>query len=172
MKTPNLLFFLLLAFTFESCCFYGSCDDDFDDDPQAFSEYEPVFLSRAELEQSVRLKDPVQIINSGKIYVKDNLLFVSEVREGFHVFDNSNPENPIKIKYIEVPGSTDLAIRENVLYINQATDLIAARFNFDANTLSVTKRVENTFPELPSPDGYYAYDIPATSIVIDWKLKN
>ena len=172
MKTPHLLFLISTVLILESCCFYGNCDDDFDDDPLAFSYYEPVFLSRTDLELSVRLNEPAQIINSGKIYVKDNLLFVSEVRKGFHVFDNSNPENPIKIKFIEAPGSTDLAIRENVLYINQATDLIAARFDFDTNSLLVTKRVENTFPELLSPDGFYAYDVPANSIVIDWKLKN
>ena len=172
MKTPYHLLLLCALFAFESCCFYGSCDDDFDAEPLAFSQYEPVFLSRADLERSIQLGEPVQIVNSGKIYVKDDLLLVSEVREGFHVFDNSNPENPIKIKFIEVPGSTDLAIRENVLYINQATDLIAATFNFSANTLLVTKRVENAFPELRSPDGEYAYDIPANSIVVDWKLKN
>ena len=171
MKRPCLfLFFCVLVF--ESCCFYGNCDDDFDDNPQAFSLYEPIFLSRTDLEQSVQLKEPTQISNSGKIYIKDNLLFINELRKGFHVFDNSNPENPIKIKFIEIPGSTDLAIRENILYINQATDLIAAHFDFTANNLSVTKRVENTFPELLSPDGYYAYDIPANSIVVDWKLKN
>lgn len=172
MKKFHIPLLCLAILFLESCCFYGSCDDDFDDDPLAFSQYEPVFLSRADIEQSVQLKEPIQIVNSGKIYIKDHLLFVSEVRKGFHVFDNSDPENPVKIKFIAVPGSTDLAIRENVIYINQATDLIAASFNLSANSLSVTKRVENTFPELLSPDGFYAYDVPVNSIVIDWKLKN
>lgn len=172
MRTINVLLPCIAFLLLESCCFYGDCEDDFDDDNTSFSIYDPVYLSRTDLEQSIDLVEPLQITNSGKIYVKDNLLFVNETRKGFHVFDNSNPENPVKIAFIKVPGSTDLAIRESVLYINQATDLIAARYNFNQNQLSVTKRVENAFPELLSPDGFYAYDVPANSIVVDWELKN
>lgn len=172
MRITSVLLLSIAFLLVESCCFYGDCKDDFDDDNTSFSRYDPVYLSRTDLEQSIDLVEPLQIINSGKIYVKDDLLFVNETRKGFHVFDNSNPENPVKIAFIAVPGSTDLAIRENVLYINQATNLIAARYNFNENQLSVTKRVGNTFPELLSPDGFYAYDVPANSIVVDWELKN
>jgi len=172
MRKHPTLFILIVAICLQSCCFYGDCDDEFDDDPLAFSQYEPVFLSREVLETSVQLSEPEEIITSGKSYLKDNLLFINEKRKGFHVFDNSNPEQPVKLKFIEVPGATDLAVRGNILYINQATDLISAEYNASSNTLSVTKRVADMFPELPSPDGYFAYDIPAGSIVVDWKLKN
>ncbi|UOY05558.1 hypothetical protein L0P88_16585 [Muricauda sp. SCSIO 64092] len=162
----------LIVSTLGGCCFYGNCeDDDFIGDQLSASLYEPVFLDRSDFEKSVQLREPMEILNSGKIYVKDNYLFVNEVRKGFHVFDNSNPQSPIKITFIEVPGSTDLAIRENIFYINQATDLIAADFDFGTNSLTLTKRIENTFPELLSPDGFYAYDVPLNSVVVDWKLK-
>ena len=173
MRYLKFPLFFLIVLGLNGCCIFGDCEDDgFENDPLAFSQYEPVYLDRGILEQSVRLMEPIPILNSGKIYIKDNLLFVGEARKGFHVFDNTNPENPVKIKFIEVPGSTDLAIRNNVLYVNQATDLIAARFNVASNELSVTKRVENMFPELLSPDGYYANDLPDNSVVVDWKLKD
>nr|WP_299343546.1 hypothetical protein [Allomuricauda sp.] len=152
-------------------CWPTDDDDDVNIDPIFQSVYEPVYLSRANLENSILLKDPEPIVNSGKIYIKDNLLFVNEVRKGFHVFDNSNPQNPLKIKFIKVPGSSDLAVRQNMLYINQATDLVAVQFDLNSTELTVAKRVKEAFPVLLSPDGFYAYDIPENSIVVDWELK-
>lgn len=161
---------LVIVLLLQSCWWYS---DDIDDtiEPFDYSQYEPVYLSREMLENSIALENPKPIYSSGKIYIKENLLFINEVREGFHVFDNSNPQNPIKIKFISVPGATDLAIRNNALYINQATDLIAAQLSPDLSTISVTKRVKETFPELISPDGYYPYDVPENSIVVNWNLK-
>ncbi len=98
-------------------------------------------------------------------------MFINEVREGFHIIDNSDPKNPKRIKFIRVLGATDLAIRDEVIYINQATDLIATKFDQN-NGIIVTKRIKGIFPELMSPDGFYADDIPENHVVVDWKLKN
>ena len=108
-------------------------------------------------------------VNSGKIYIVDNLLFVGEGRKGFHVFDNSDPANPIKIKFIQALGSSDLAIRNNVLYINQATDLIALEYNVNEDKLEFLKRIENTFPELRSPNGNRV-NTHSDSVVVDWEV--
>lgn len=158
---------LFVCVIFQSCCFY--CEDE---GVNERSVYEPVYISRTDIGNSIQLKSPQSIVNSGKIYIIDNLLFIGEKRKGFHVFDNSNPLNPKKIKFIQALGSSDIAIRKNVMYINQATDLITLQFDFVNETLKLTKRVENTFPELASPDGRLANNIPEDSIVIDWKLKN
>lgn len=170
MRTKDVIFCLMALVTLQNCCLYGDCEDD--NDSFDYSQYEPVYLSRADLENSVQLQEPKGITNSGKIYVKDNLLFVGEQREGFHVFDNSDPSNPIKVKFLAVPGASDLAVRNNVVYINQATDLITARFDLTQNEFLVTKRVENTFPVLYSPDGFYPFDVPENNIVVNWILKN
>lgn len=169
MRKRNLFYLLLICIAFESCCFpFGDCYDY----EEPTSIYEPVFLSRAAFDESVLLKNSVAIGVSGKIYVKGDLLFINELRKGFHVYDNSNPENPKAIKFIEAPGSTDMAIRDNIIFINQATDLIAVSYSLNSNTATTTKRIPNTFPSLRSPDGYDAYDLPENSVIIDWKLKN
>ena len=71
----------------------------------------------------------------------------------------------------EVPGSTDVAIRNNIMYINQATDLIAISFDTNYQNITVTERVENVFPPLSfPPDGVFvAYD--TSKIVLGWRLK-
>jgi len=167
----RLLFFLAFI-----CIFLQGCwPERWEDDVVTFeSEYEPVFLDRTDFEKSVNVENSLSIGTSGKIYIKDNLLFINEVNKGFHVFDNSDPTNPKSIKFLAAPGSTDMAIRSNMIYINQATDLIAVEYSPQTNTASLTKRIPNTFPELRSPDGFdtYSFDIPENSVVIDWKLKN
>ena len=65
-------------------CWLTDDDDDLMIDPIFESVYEPVFLSRANLESSIVLKEPEPIVNSGKIYLKDNLLFVNEFRFDQH----------------------------------------------------------------------------------------
>ena len=170
MNYRNLVLALLFCITFQNCCPpFTDCGEDF---TEPVSKYEPVFLKRAEFEDSVIIKNSLAIGISGKIYVKDDLLFINELHKGFHVYDNSDPANPKSIKFLAAPGSTDLAIRDNMIYINQATDLIAVSYGSDINTATLTKRIPDTFPSLRSPDGFEAFDIPENSVLIDWKLKN
>jgi len=170
MKKYKIPFALLALIIFQSCCPpFSDCDDDFF---EPTSRFEPVFLERTVFENSVSLKDSQPIDTSGKIYVKGNFLFINELNEGFHVYDNSDPTNPKVVKFITAPGATDMAIRSNMIYINQATDLIAIEYNPETNALNLTKRIPNTFPSLSSPDGEIAYAIPENSVVVDWKLKN
>ncbi len=172
MKPIKLTIILFFGIIFQSCCtFYGDCEDDvrgiFID-----SQYTPVLLERTDFEASVALTNPTTIGTSGKIYIVNNLLFINELHKGFHIYNNSDPTNPRLLKFLEAPGSTDLAIRENMIYINQATDLIVVQYNEGSSDVSLKKRIANTFPPLRSPDGFDAYDIPENSVVVDWKLKN
>ncbi len=161
----NFFLILLACFSLQSCLRFDSPDRDWEPIKSAF---EPIHLSRAELNNSIQLKPAKSILNSGKIYIVKNLLFVNEKLEGFHIFDNSNPENPKKIKFLEVPGASDLAIRDSILYINQATDLITLQFDLTTQTVQLTKRIKNTFPKLLSPDNFFANNIPEDNIVINW----
>lgn len=173
MKTTKLLApLIVIILSLQSCCLLVPCetDDDFVPVDPSFSSYEPVLIKRLDLENSITLKDPIPITKSGKIYVKDKLLLINEVRKGFHIYDNSNPENPTPIQFLEILGSTDLEIRDNMLYINQATDLIALDYDEESQNINITKRIINTFPELISPDGFGASNIMQDEIVIDWKL--
>lgn len=153
-----------------SSCFYGRNDDDIID-VEPPSQYEPVILKRESFNTSVELLPPQNQDIMGKIYVKDGYLFINEPNKGFHIYDNSNPQNPVALKFLKVLGSTDVSIKQEVLYINNAVDLIAVTFNTDFSEVTVSKRVEHIFPELISPDGYRA-NIASDEVVVNWKLKN
>ena len=170
MKKAIFYFFALTFLLTLQNCIWGRTDDG----PITFipeqSDYSPVILNRDIFENSTSLETPRNILNSGKIYVKDNFLFINEPNEGFHVFNNSDPENPVNIAFIKALGSSDLSIKNDVLYINNATDLIAVKPNSDYSSVEITKRIANTFPQMISPDGFEYYNLQDNQIIVNWTL--
>ncbi|MDR0544981.1 MAG: hypothetical protein LBG30_06540 [Odoribacteraceae bacterium] len=130
------------------------------------SAYAPVFMERQELERSVSYTTPRDLQNPGKIYHKAPYLYVNEKYKGIHVINNANPARPVPEGFIIAPGCIDMAIKGNILYIDNAVDLVA----FDLNARVVTERVKNIFPEPLSPDGYPCYvERPESYILVGWK---
>ena len=165
MKRTVLLLFLI---SITSCIYIRNDDDDVITEPYE-SAYEPIIITRSEFENSTALSNAIANEKSGKIYLKDNFLIINEVNKGFHIYNNSNPENPIKIGFLKVLGSTDLSIKGDVAYANNAVDLIAIKINTTFNEIEVTKRIRNVFPEKTAPDGFrHTND---DEVVLDWILK-
>lgn len=136
------------------------------------SAYKPVLMTRENLENSIELKSPKEIQNYGKIYVKGNLLFVNEKYEGIHVVDNSNPEKPNNIAFINIPGNIDISIKNDIIYADNAVDLVAIKY--DGNTIQVVDRNRNVFPEYGTPDGLYLPNEysegnrPDNTVIVKW----
>lgn len=157
LKNPKILIGILASLVTMSCCPPLISSDDccfmcIDEEP--ISNYDPIFVTRDVLESSVVLTSPQPMKETGKIYVKDNLLFVNDKMSGFQIYDNSNPSNPTHVKSIQVWGSTDLAVKGNTIYINQATDLIALKYNEVNQTIEITERIRNIYPAISQdPDG-------------------
>ena len=133
-------------------------------------------MLRAEMESNIRLTEARTILDPGKIYLKDHLIFINEKYKGIHVIDNSNPEVPEKIAFIVVDGCIDLAIKENVLYADNAVDLIAIRFDLEMTEITVTERIKDVFPELISPEGRGLYwserqALPKDAILVNWEKR-
>jgi hypothetical protein len=43
--------------------------------------------------ETVAFQNAQPIIKSGKIYIKDDLMFINDVNKGFHVYDYTDPKN-------------------------------------------------------------------------------
>ncbi|HET8829912.1 MAG TPA: hypothetical protein VFM79_11255 [Pelobium sp.] len=146
--------------------------------PISYTEYVPVLMERSSLNQSVSLKPTTTIGDAAKIYYKDSYIFISERYKGVHIIDNRNPTAPINKGYISVPGCVDMAIKNNILYVDNAVDLVAINLTEAQNgNLAVVKRIENVFPEVAPPDGgvipskFNTENRPKNSIIVNWKLK-
>ena len=139
------------------------------------SDYYPILMKRSELEKSVFVRDNQEIEKTGKIYYKDNIIYLNEVYKGIHVIDNSNPESPQKITFINIPGCIDIAIKNNSLLADNAIDLVSIDLSNGAKELHVTKRIRNVFPESTPPDLDYIPAVfnhnnrPENTIIVGWK---
>ena len=101
---------------------------------------------------------PRPVENLGKIYYKEPFIYVNERFTGFHVFDNSDPSNPIPIAFIQIFGSEDIAITGDILYADNYTDLVAVDIS-DINNVVEVSRVEDLYTREAKafPDGYSGY---------------
>ena len=53
---------------------------------------------------AVKTEQNVDLENPGKIYYKDNYIFIVEELKGIHVYDNTDPSSPVKKAFVNLPG--------------------------------------------------------------------
>ncbi|MFC6998552.1 LVIVD repeat-containing protein [Rufibacter roseus] len=142
---------------------------------EGFSNYVPILMQRNQLEASVVLKPARAISKPGKIYRYGNLLLINEQYKGVHFIDNSNPSSPQKVGFLQVPGCIDFAVKENVLFVDNAVDLVAVDIT-DVQHAQITKRVKNVFPQLMAPDNMQSNitlgGAIKDAIIVGWELKS
>lgn len=133
--------------------------------------YQPVYLTRAELE-NIETLPARAMINPGKIYTFGNYLFVNERFEGIHIINNADPAAPEKLSFVKIPGNVDLAVKGNLLYADNGTDLVTLNIN-DLNNITVVSRIKDTFPNQPFPpftNTYFECVDDSKGIVVGWEL--
>ncbi|OIO99232.1 MAG: hypothetical protein AUJ98_11595 [Bacteroidetes bacterium CG2_30_33_31] len=104
----------------------------------------PVYISKANA-FNLKVETPTTFTYPGKMFLYQSLILVTDVGEGVHILDNSNPVNPKKIAFISIPGVNDASIKNGILYADNFTDLVA----FDISNMSniqFIKRLKNIYP--------------------------
>lgn len=164
-KTIQYIFLLILT------GFSTACTDKIYETFQANS---PIYLSYEKLRSAIKMSPARELNNPGKIYFKDQYIFINEKMKGVHVFDVSNPANPQNMGFIEIPGNMDIAIKDNILYADSYIDLVSIDVSTFSN-IKETGRVKKVFPyTLPEYDTKYplAKIDEDKGIVTGWEVKN
>ena len=130
--------FILSTLIFNSSCSFDKCKETV-----KYQRYNPVYFSKAQL-RNIEILSPSQLENPGKIYIFGKYLFINELYQGIHVFDNSNPSNPVNLSFISIPGNVDLAVKSGILYADNYIDLLSFDISEPANPKMI-KRLENVF---------------------------
>ncbi len=124
---------------------------------RTYRTFVPVQIPLADLRKPVMSESARAVGEPGKLYVKDQYLFIVEIKKGIHVFDNSNPASPRAISFLTIPGTVDLAVRDNILYADSYIDLVAIDISDPANVREVG-RVETGFRNGQIGRTYWNYD--------------
>lgn len=125
--------------------FTQSCIKDVTTVTETFTGNQPVYMSYEELRSSDDFLAPQEFENPGKIFYLNNYILVNDVQKGVHVIDNSDPSNPEKVGFINVPGNIDIAFMNNHLYLDSYIDMVVIPVS-DITNVSAYKRVKNVLP--------------------------
>lgn len=148
----------------------SSCDDKI---TEIFVANSPIYMTYEDLAKSVEQTSARDLSNPGKIYFKDNFLFIIEEKLGVHIIDNADPANPQNLSFIEVPGVVDMSIKGDILYVDSFVDLVALSLT-DLDNITELKRIRDVFPyTLPVYNEEYpvAQIEQEKGVVIGWEIK-
>lgn len=164
MKKRILLLLIIALLTIPVITEYAGTND----------RWLPILMTRTQLETSITSVDAKLLYKPGKIYAKDNLFFVVESYKGVHVINNADPYNPVIEYFITVPGCVDLAIKGDIMYVDNATDLVAINIA-NLPEITITKRIKSVFPEIVHPDWLYVpwefqeENRPENTVIVGWQ---
>ena len=148
----------------------ASCNKN-NEPPKEILGYAPVYKTDEGVTE-IKSDEPEPIVLGGKIYIKDNMLFQVEVSKGVHVLDITNPAQPVKKAFIQIPGAQELSIKGNLLYSNNFNDLVVIDIS-NAQNVTLVKRLTSVFEiagvNAPPESGYFKCIDPNKGEVIGWK---
>ncbi len=136
--------------------------------PEQVEGYRPVYGSQDQ--KDITFKSPRQVKNPGKIYTYKNFLLVNEIKEGIHVYDNSDPEQTNNVGFIEILGNSDMAVKDNVLYADHMGNIVALDIeNFGSINKVESLPLQNWDLGIPPPPGFHFECVDQTKgIVLRW----
>ncbi|MCC6286971.1 MAG: hypothetical protein IT249_03730 [Chitinophagaceae bacterium] len=111
----------------------------------------PVLKSRTEVFAALNGSAAEPVKTAGKFYIKNQFIYLNEVEKGIHIIDNSNPSQPKQVGFLNIPGNLDIAVRDNILYADTYTDLLAIDIS-NPKKAAIVKEIKNFYQR------YYIYD--------------
>ena len=162
---------LLLSVVF----FALACTPEYSDDPAGkpfFDKtgYRPIYQSESEI-NNVLVGVPTALSDPGKIYLREPYLFINERGRGIHIFDNADPKNPRNISFISIPANFDIAVKDDWLYADNASDLLVFDIS-DPKQPKLKKRIEDAIPLVnypPYTNVYFECADAKKGIVMGWE---
>ena len=134
--------------------------------------YEPVYVKPQEA-QRISVEEPRALGNVDEVLYKDSMLIVLEWFAGIHVFDNSDPSDPVALRFVKVSGMSDASLDGDILYANNLTDLATIDLSDAANPtlLKVHENILQMRDALypPQTNTYFECVDPEKGHVVSWR---
>lgn len=167
-KTIKVFNFFVLTFLLIACYNGGP-----DFPVRNVQGYRPIYATAADTTITFGKAQPLK--KPGKIYTYGKYLMVNEQTKGIHVFDNEDPNSPKAVGFLKINGNVDMAIRNNVLYVDHLGSMVALDIS-DLNNIKTLTTIRTWTVLLPPEDRHYFECVdPKKGKVIGWEsvtLKN
>ena len=152
----------LLGLALTGLILLTGCADDKCVRTEEYVEWQPVYKRIDEMRAPVAYGQARTMDNPGKIFYYKGYLLVNELHAGIHVIDNRNPESPLKVGFIEIPGNIDMAVNGDILYVDSYLDLVGIDISNPLAPVEVS-RVNDVFQSFYSyseTNGYLVEYVP------------
>lgn len=160
MKKISLLLPLMFCIVLQSCLK--------DKLTQTYTLFTPIYKSKTEVYGNIKSNAPRDISAPGKIFIIGNYIFLNEIDKGIHVIDNSNPANPVKKSFIDIPGNLDIAVKGNTLYADLYSDMVVVDIA-DPLQARFVRFIPHVFPERIYSNGFIA---DSSRVIVGWTKKD
>lgn len=151
-----------ILFLFACISFVAGCSKD--TVTESYTFFKPVYKTRDEVKAAAKSGPAIAVNNPGKLFIRGNYAFLSELDRGVHVIDFSNPAAPRTISFITIPGCVDLAVRGNYLYADCYTDLVTIDIS-NPQEVTVKQFIEGVFPHRRYNNGFIA---DTSKVITSW----
>lgn len=158
----RILFFLTVAIANWSCI--DECNQT-----RTYRATVPFQIGQEQLKNGITNEGPQDLVKPSKIYAYENYLIISETKKGLHIIDNTNPSSPVKVSFLKIPGVIDMAVRDNILYADSYTDLVALDIS-NPKAIKEVGRLRNMFNYGLIDGVSWQYD-PYSKIITDYEFK-
>ena len=165
MKNNKLSVFLFVLTCSATILLLEGCHKD---NTRTYTILKPVYKDKASVLAAINGSATESFLHPGKIYIKDNLIFINEIDKGIHIIDNSDPSHPQQISFLDIPGNEDIAVKGNILYADMYADLLAIDIT-DPQSVHVTGKVSHFFMEREFVNGFQP---DSNQVIVDWIKKD
>jgi len=161
LKNSLHIALLVVTFALQSCL----------RDPQLYDGpgKKPVYLPLDQLNE-IYSTAPQPVVNSGPIYYRDTLFFMTELKKGIHVFNVKDTSNPVALTFIKIPAVNDFTLSGNKLYADNWTNLVTLDISNLQNVVVVNTQ-PNVFQPIYFPTlyrGYFECANEKNGAIVDW----
>ncbi|MEM9848960.1 MAG: hypothetical protein AAF847_13820 [Bacteroidota bacterium] len=136
------LFYLLFA-----GLLLQSCSKDLGSVTVTYTKATAIYGDLDAVRTTPLLGDRTSIENPGKIFVSDDFLLIGEEGKGIHVLDNSDPENPSMISFLNIPGNREFYVQGDVLYAESYYDMLKIDLS-DIRQAQIDTRLEEAIADV------------------------
>ncbi len=166
----KIIIFSVLLFFLSSC---GNREED----ELVVMGMAPIYLNPYDFSQ-IKSEPPREFGELGIIVNVGDYIFINELRRGIHVIDNSNPDDPKKVKFWNIPGNRIFTIEGSLLYADNSVNLLVIDIS-DPHNIKVISYISDVYiddePPAPRPPdtykGYFECVDKSKGVFIDWEMK-
>ena len=121
------------------------CLEDTCEETITYQVYQPVVVSaEAWRSETFATVAPTEVCDASGFYVYGDYLFVLDRGAGLQVYDNRDNDHPEAVSFVAITGGQGLAVRNDILYVNQYVDLLAFDLS-DPTEPTLLSRTEDVF---------------------------